>query len=293
MRDVCFRIALLTLLCASAGAQTTQSAQTAGTDYLVPFPAHHVIGNVYFVGSKGLGIYLVTTPQGNILINAGLDESVPMIQQSVEKLGFRFSDIKILLISHAHFDHDAGGARIKKLTGAKYMVMDSDVPVVESGGGTDFAYAHTPGMLYPAAKVDRVLHDGDTVTLGDTVLTAHLTPGHTKGCTTWTMKAKEGGKSYDVVIVGSPNVNPGYKLVNNAAYPEIAEDYEKTFRVLRSLHCDVFLGAHGNYYDMESKYARMTASANPFVDPQGYQKYIDEREEVFRAELSRQQAAAR
>jgi len=293
MRDVCFRIALLILLCAGAGAQTTQSAQTAGTDYLVPFPAHHVIGNVYFVGSKGLGIYLVTTPQGNILINSGLDESVPMIQQSVEKLGFRFNDIKILLISHAHFDHDAGAARIKKLTGAKYMVMDSDVPVVESGGAKDFAYAHTPGMLYPAAKVDRVLHDGDTVTLGNTVLTAHLTPGHTKGCTTWTMKVNEGGKSYDVVIVGSPNVNPGYKLVNNAAYPQIASDYEKTFRVLRSLHCDVFLGAHGNYYDMESKYARMTASANPFVDPQGYQKYIDEREQVFRAEFAHQQAAAR
>jgi metallo-beta-lactamase class B len=292
MRDACFRIALLILLCTAAGTQAVQSAQSAGTDYLVPFPAHHVIGNVYFVGSKGLGVYLVTTPQGNILINAGLDESVPLIQQSVEKLGFRFSDIKILLISHAHFDHDAGAARIKKLTGAKYIVMDSDVPVVESGGEQDFFYAHIPGMLYPAVKVDRVLHDGDTVTLGDTVLTAHLTPGHTKGCTTWTMKVKEGGKSYDVVIVGSLNVNPGYKLVNNAAYPQIASDYEKTFRVLRSLRCDVFLGAHGNYYDMESKYARM-GSGNPFLDAQGYQKYIDQREQAFRAELARQQAAAR
>jgi metallo-beta-lactamase class B len=281
------------LISASVGAQTTQRAQTAGTDYLVPFPAHHVIGNVYFVGSKGLGIYLVTTPQGHILINAGLEESVPMIQQSVEKLGFRFRDIKILLISHAHFDHDAGGARIKKLTGARYMVMDPDVPVVESGGGEDFFYAHTPGMLYPVAKVDRLLHDGDTVTLGDTVLTAHLTPGHTKGCTTWTMKVHEGGKSYDVVIVGSPNVNPGYKLVNNVAYPQIASDYEKTFSVLRSLHCDVFLGAHGSYYAMESKYARMTGSANPFIDPLGCQKYVDEREQAFRAELARQEAAPR
>jgi metallo-beta-lactamase class B len=291
MRDACFRIALLILLCTAAGTQAVQSAQSAGTDYLVPFSAHHVIGNVYFVGSKGLGVYLVTTPQGNILINAGLDESVPLIQQSVEKLGFRFSDIKILLISHAHFDHDAGAARIKKLTGAKYIVMDSDVPVVESGGEQDFFYAHIPGMLYPAVEVDRVLHDGDTVTLGDTVLTAHLTPGHTKGCTTWTMKVKEGGKSYDVVIVGSLNVNPGYKLVNNAAYPQIASDYEKTFRVLRSLHCDVFLGAHGNYYDMESKYVRM-GGGNPFIDAQGYQKYIDEREQAFRAKLARQQAAA-
>ena len=156
-----------------------------------------------------------------------------------------------------------------------------------------FAYARTPGMLYPAAKVDRVLHDGDTVTLGDTVLTAHLTPGHTKGCTTWTMKVNEGGKSYDVVIVGSPNVNPGYKLVNNAAYPQIASDYEKGFSVLRSLHCDVFLGAHGSYYDMESKYARMTGSGNPFIDPQGYKKYVNEREQAFRGELARQQEAAR
>jgi metallo-beta-lactamase class B len=288
-----FGTVLLMLLCAGGGAQAAQTAQTPGADFLVPFPAHHVIGNIYFVGSKGLGIYLVTTPRGHILINAGLDDSVPTIQHSVEKVGFRFSDIKILLISHAHFDHDAGAARIKKLTGARYMVMDSDVPVVESGGKKDFFYAHTPGMVYPAAKVDRVLHDGDTVSLGDSVLTAHLTPGHTKGCTTWTMKVQEGGESYDVVIVGSPNVNEGYNLVSNAAYPQITSDYERTFHELQSLHCDVFLGAHGNYYDMESKYARMTGSANPFIDPKGYQEYVHEREQAFRAELARQQAAVR
>lgn len=294
MRDVSFRTVLLMMLIyASVGAQTAQPAQTTGADFLVPFPAHHVIGNIYFVGSKGLGIYLVSTPQGHILINAGLEDSVPMIQQSVEKLGFRFGDIKILLISHAHFDHDAGAARIKKLTGAKYFVMDSDVPVVTSGGKKDPFYAHTPGMLYPTAKVDRVLHHGDTVRLGDSLLTAHLTPGHTKGCTTWTMKVREGSQSYDVVIVGSPNVNEGYKLVNNATYPQIASDYEKTFGVLRSLHCDVFLGAHGSYYDMESKYPRMSDGANPFIDPKGYQKYVAEREQAFRAELANQQAAAR
>ena len=293
MRHLYFGILLLTLRCASLGAQTAPPAPRPGSDFLAPFPAHHVIGNLYFVGSKGLGIYLVTTPQGHILINAGLEESVPMIQQSVEKLGFRFSDIKILLISHAHFDHDAGAARIKKLTGAKYMVMDADVPVVESGGRKDFAYAHTPGMLYPAAKVDRILHDGDTVSLGDSVLTAHLTPGHTKGCTTWTMKVREGSESYDTVIVGSPSVNEGYNLVSNATYPQIASDYEKTFEVLRSLRCNVFLGAHGSYYDMESKYARMTGGANPFIDPKGYENYVNEREHAFRAELARQQAAAR
>ena len=270
------------------------SAQTAGNDFLAPFPAHHVIGNIYFIGSKGLGIYLITTPEGHILVNAGLAESVPLIQQSIAKLGFKFSDIRILLISHAHFDHDGGASRIKELTDAKYVVMEGDVPVVESGGKKDFFYGKTPNLLYPPAKVDRVVHDGDTVKLGDTVLTAHLTPGHTKGCTTWTFKVQDGGKSYDVVIVGSPNVNEGYKLVDNAAYPQIASDYERGFRVLRSLPCDVFLGAHGSYYGMDAKYARIKdGAANPFIDPVGYKDYVKEREQSFRAELAKQQAGAR
>jgi metallo-beta-lactamase class B len=269
--------------------EATKSAQTTGQEFLVPFPEHHVIGNIYFVGSRSLGIYLITTPQGQILVNAGLAASVPGIQKSVETLGFKFSDVKILLISHAHYDHDAGAARIKELTGAKYMVMDADVPVVESGGKEDFFYGQRKEMRYPAAKVDRVLHDGDTVSLGGVVLTAHVTPGHTKGCTTWTMKVQDGGKSYDVVIVGSPNVNEGYKLVNNAAYPAIASDYERGFQVLKSLHCDVFLGAHGDYYGMEAKYARIKDSgANPFIDPDGYKNYINEREAAFRAELAKQ-----
>jgi metallo-beta-lactamase class B len=281
------------VLVAAAAVGVAFSAQTAGKEFLVPFPAHHVMGNIYFVGSKSLGIYLITTPQGHILVNAGLAASVPGIQESVEKLGFKFSDIKILLISHAHFDHDAGGARIKELTGAKYMVMDADVPVVESGGKEDFFYGERKEMRYPAAHVDRVLHDGNTVTLGDAVLTAHLTAGHTKGCTTWTMKVQDGGKSYDVVIVGSPNVNEGYKLVNNAVYPRIAEDYERMFQVLRTLHCDVFLGAHGGYYGMEAKYARLKdAGANPFIDPDGYKSYVNERDAAFRAELSKQRAAS-
>lgn len=172
--------------------------------------------------------------------------------------------------------------------------MDADVPVVESGGKKDFFYGHTQSDLYPPAKVDRVLHDGDTVKLGETVLTAHLTPGHTKGCTTWTMKVSDGGKVYNVVIVGSPNVNEGYRLVNNAAYPRIASDFQKTFRVLKSLPCDVFLGAHGSYYEMEAKYARVQqGGANPFVDPKGYRAYVAEREQTFRMELAKQTTAAR
>jgi metallo-beta-lactamase class B len=285
---------IVALVALGAAVPVGLRAQPADNDFLEPFPAHHVMGNIYFVGSKGLGIYLITTPEGHILVNAGLAESVPAIQESVAKLGFKFSDVKILLISHAHFDHDAGAARIKELTGAKYMVMDADVPVVESGGKRDFFYGKRPDLLYPPAKVDHMLHDGDTVKLGDVVLTAHLTPGHTKGCTTWTCKVQDGGKSYDVVIVGSPNVNEGYKLVGNAAYPQIASDYERGFQVLRSLPCDVFLGAHGSYYGMEAKYARIkTGQANPFLDPNGYKDYVNERQQAFRTELAKQQAGAR
>jgi len=265
----------------------------AAADWLQLFPAHREIGNVYYVGSAGLASYLVTTPEGHILINSSLEANVPMIQASVEKLGFKFGDIKILLISHAHFDHCAGSARVKELTGAKYMVMDADVPVVESGGKVDFQYGGMKDTLYPATKVDRVLHDGDEVKLGSVALVAHKTPGHTKGCTTWTMRAADGagGRTYDVVIVGSPNVNPGYKLVNNAAYPQIAQDYEKAFDVWKALPCDVFLGAHGSYYGMAEKFSQMKeGSPNPFVDPDGYESYISERESAFQEELKKQQA---
>src|ERR1700733_15425637 len=222
----------------------------ANPDWTEPFPPFHIAGNLYYVGSKGLANYLITTPQGNILINSDTEANVPMIAASIEKLGFKFKDTKILLISHAHFDHDAGSAKIKEMTGAKYMVMDADVAVVESGGKTDFQYGKD---FYPPAKVDRILHDGEEVELGGTVLVAHLTPGHTKGCTTWTMNVTERGKTYNVVIVGSPNVNPGYKLVDNPAYPRITEDYERMWSVLKGLPCDIFLGAHGAYFGLEEK----------------------------------------
>ena len=280
-------ISLIVLLCLADG--LTAQANPSWTE---SFPPHRVIGNVYYVGSKGLASYLITTPQGHILINSSLESSVPLIRDSVEKLGFHFKDVKILLISHAHWDHCAGSALVKELTGAKYFVMESDVSVVESGGKTDFQYGGSPDMQYKPVKVDRVLHDGDEVRLGDTALVAHLTPGHTKGTTTWTMQVTEGGKLYHVVIVGSPNVNPGYRLMGNQAYPRITEDYELTFKTLKELPCDIFLGAHGDYYGMEAKFARIQAGgANPFIDPQGYKSYVAEREHAFREELKRQTAA--
>lgn len=260
-------------------------------DWVNPFPPHRIMNNLYYVGSEGLASYLITTPDGNILINSSLEQSVPLIQASIEKLGFKFSDTKILLISHAHWDHCAGSAKITTMTHAKYMVMDADVPVIESGGKKDFRYGPESGTWYPATKVDHILHDGDEVKLGGVVLVAHKTAGHTKGCTTWTMKVRDdkSGKTYDVVIVGSPNVNPGYKLLNNKEYPRIAQDYEHGFIVLELLRCDIFLGAHGSYYDLAAKYPKLAVGGeNPFIDPRGYNAYVADRLAAFQEELNKQ-----
>jgi len=243
-------------------------------------PGFQIAGNLYYVGTAALAVYLINTPQGNILINSDFPEDVPAIRASIEKLGFRYADAKILLISHAHGDHDAATALIKKQTGAKLMVMDADVAEEES-----------TARGRPGAKVDRVLHDGSTVELGGSRLTARLTPGHTKGCTTWTMQVQEDGRTLNAVIIGSPNVNPGYLLVGNREYPQIADDYVKTFAVLKSLPCDLFLGAHGAYFDMKAKLEKRKADgANPFIDPVGYQAYVAEREQTFRKEWAREKA---
>jgi len=282
-------ILLLATLCAAAVWSTKAPQQNNWTE---PFPAFRIAGNLYYVGSKDLATYLITTNQGHILINSCLEANVPMIKTSVESLGFKFKDVKILLISQAHFDHDAGSASIKQMTGAKYMVMEPDVSVVESGGKTDFQYGTDPSMLYKPTKVDRVLHDGDEVKLGDAVLVAHLTPGHTRGCTTWAMKVEEAGKTYNAVIVGGTNANPGYKLVGNTVYPGMAEDFERTFRVLKSLPCDYFLGAHGGYFDLETKYARYKeGGTTAFIDREGYNSYVLEREQAFRKELAKQKGS--
>jgi metallo-beta-lactamase class B len=288
LRTIAYTAALLGLVLSAPAA-------TAADNYLKPFPAFRIVANVYYVGSEGQANYLITTPAGNILINPGTEKNPPMIKASIEKLGFKYKDTKILLISHAHFDHDAGSAQVVKDTGAKYEVMDADVPVVESGGKKDFNYGDKGGVnLYPPVKVDRVLHDGDTVQLGQTVLTAVKTPGHTKGCTTWTLKVSDNGKPLNVTIVGSPNVNPGYVLVGNKKYPNIARDYQHTFQVLKALPTDVFLGAHGAYYALDAKYAKRKAgAANPFIDPAGYKAYVAERDTAFAKELARQRAGGK
>lgn len=258
-----------------------------------PFPAFRIAGDathgLYYVGTEDLASYLVVTPAGDILINSNLVSSPPLIKKSVESLGFHWSDIKILLISHAHYDHCAGSAEILRETHAKYEVMAQDVSVIQSGGHTDFHYATDKTMWFPSTHVDRLLHDDSTVSLGGVILTAHLTAGHTKGTTTWTLDMPDSGRTLRVVIVGSPNVNPGYKLIHNARYPQIAADYRHQFEVLKRLPCDIFLGAHGGYFDLAEKYPRFKAGdRNAFIDPAGYQAYIADRQQAFEAELKKQ-----
>jgi metallo-beta-lactamase class B len=251
-------------------------------DQTTQFPPHKIIGNIYYVGTKSLAAFLIVTPQGHILVDSTYERNVPTIQKSVEQLGFKFSDIKILLGSHAHGDHQEGDALVKELTGAQVMVMAEDVPALRA--------MRPGGKEHP---IDRVLHDGDTVALGGTTLVAHLTPGHTRGCTTWTLKAQENGKSYDVVIIGSFGTNPGFQLVNNADVPDIAGEFTRAFKVARSLPCDVPLGSHPAMYNLDEKYAKLAAGGpNPFIDPAGYTLEVDIAEAMFRAVLAEQRKAA-
>jgi metallo-beta-lactamase class B len=245
------------------------------------FPPHDVIGNIYYVGSQSLGSFLFVTPEGNILLNTCFEKTVPVIRASVEKLGFKFTDIKIILGSHAHNDHMEGDALAKEMTGAKVMAMAEDVPALEK---------MTPGgKPHP---IDRVLHDGDEVKLGGITLVAHLTPGHTRGCTSWSAKAQEGGKTYDVVVIGSMGVNPGYKLIGNKEVPGIVDEYRRGFKVLRSLACDVPLGSHPTMYNMKEKYERMGKGPNPFIDPDGYKHELDLEEHAFLEVLDKQKKDA-
>lgn len=255
------------------------------------FPPHKVVGNVYYVGSRDISSYLITTDKGHIIINSGFEETVPLIRGSVESLSFKMKDIKVLLESHAHSDHVAGHGLLQELTGAKVFVMRGDEEVIRSGGKGQYLYEDARWRPCP---VDRVLKDGEEVTLGDATLIARRTAGHTRGCTSWTWQVADGDRKLDVVVVGSPNVNPGYQLVDNKDYPQIAQDYAKGFAILKKLKCDVFLGAHGAYYGMHAKFERRKASKkNPFIDPVGYRDYITERNDAFQKKLAGQSAAGK
>lgn len=245
-----------------------------------------IVGPVHFVGTKGLGVWLITTSEGHILLNTGMPGSGRMIEASIRKLGFKPEDIKLLLACHAHIDHVAGHAQIKKTSGAKVVMMREEVELLESGGKLDFHYGKVADFEFEAVKVDQMIQDEDTVKLGDVTLTARRTSGHTKGATTWITKVVEDGKNYTVVFPDGSGVNPGYHLVKDPSYPGIADDYRRTLGVLEKLKPDIWLAPHTETFDFEGKRARAAKEGvKAWVDPEGYQKWVTGEREKFDAAL--------
>jgi metallo-beta-lactamase class B len=263
--------------------------QAQQPDWNRPVEPFRAIGNIYYVGTNELAAFLLTTSDGHILIDGGLPESAALIETSIEKLGFKVTDVKILLTTQAHFDHVGSLAELAARSGGQVMVMAGDAELVERGGRGDYLFGDR--FTFTPAKVGRVLHDGDTVGLGGTSLVAHQTPGHTPGCTTWTTAVREGGRTYSVVFVGSTTVNQGTRLVKHPSYPGIRADYERSFRVLGGMHPDVFFGAHTGFFGLEGKRARLEAGAasNPFVDPEGYAELLARMERRFHEAVAAEQ----
>jgi metallo-beta-lactamase class B len=286
---VMLAVAILLVLPAAAFSQADASSRAENQ----PVPPFHIIGNIYYVGASDVTSFLIVTRGGDILLDGGFVETAPQIEANIQTLGFQLKDVRVLLNSHAHFDHAGGLAALKKLTGAKLFAMAGDAPVLASGGKGDFFFGDK--LLFPPVKPDVVIHDRDTVTLGEVTMTAHLTAGHTRGDTTWTTTTEENGKTYNVVFVGSVSVLQGYRLTKPESYPGIAADYEKSFQVLKSLPCDVFLAAHGQFFNLTQKREALAKGAkeNPFIDPAGYQAYVAEAEKDFETAKSSQIATAK
>jgi metallo-beta-lactamase class B len=245
-----------------------------------------IAGNLYYVGAVEVASYLIITPQGHFLLDGGFVETAPEIERNIEQLGFKLSDVKILLNSHAHLDHAGGLAELKKLTGAKFLASEGDAELLRNGGHGDFRFGDS--LTFPPLAPDAIIHDGEAIQLGDQVMTAHLTPGHTKGTTTWTTRIRDGNKTYNVVFVGSQSALD-YKFVGKESYPGITRDFEKSFATLNRLPCDIFLGSHGSFFHFVEKHERLLrGDANAFVDPDGYKKYLRESEKEFHDKLAQQ-----
>ena len=281
--------------CQQSASQQSNSrfADLLGT-WLEPAEPMHIVGPINFVGTKGLGVYLITTPAGHILLGGGIPSSSTLIESSIRKLGYKPEDIKILLSNHAHFDHVGTMADLKKLSGAKVEVMDRDVQLLATGGKIDYLYGKDSRFHFPPVTTDRVLKHEDTVELGGVKLTARLTPGHTPGCTTFVTAVQEGGRSYQVVFPDGTGVNPGTKFVSNPSYPGILEDYRRTFAVLDSLHPDIFLAYHSDDFGWAVKRARAaTEGVQAFVDPKGYSRFVADRKARFEQLLEQEKKTTR
>jgi metallo-beta-lactamase class B len=249
-----------------------------------PTEPFQIAGPIYFVGTKGLGVFLFTTPEGYILMNTGMPSSGPMIIESIRKLGFRPQDIKIMINGHAHIDHAGAFAYLKEKAGADLAVMQDDVPAMESGDRGDFKYGDD--FVYPPVKVDRILRDGDTVRMGDVLLTAYHTPGHTRGATTWVADIVIDGKAYIVAFPDGAGFNPGYRLVRDPSYPGIGDDYRRTHHFLEMIKPDIWLAQHNEYYDLEGKRKRTaTEGISAWIDPEGYRRFIAGKKRAFEDEV--------
>lgn len=265
----------------------------------LPVAPRKLVGNIYYVGASGVSSYLIsyliTTPQGHILLDTGFDTTVPLIQKNVRTLGFKLEDVRFILSSHGHVDHVGGHAQARQLTGAAIVASAADAHVMSTGGEDDFSPFPKDLMRYTPVEADRIVADGDTVTLGGVTLTAHLTPGHTRGATTWTMDVMEGGKPLHVVFFSSASIVEGTKLLNNPDYPQIAADYRKTFATLKALPCDIFLAPHGGQFAMQQKFTRLARgeSPNPLIDPQGWTQLIADAQAKFETQLKAEEDAGR
>ncbi len=268
-------LAAIALLTITLLAQTEAERRAAWNQPVEPF---RIIGNIYYVGAH-VSSFFIKTPDGAILLDGGLSETAPLIEKNIAALGFSIKDVKYLLNSHAHYDHCGGLADLKKHSGAQMIASKLDAAVLNTGNGQFAAFL--------AVHVDRVIGDNQTVKLGGVTLTAHLTPGHTKGCTTWTMPVMESGKTYQVVFYCSTSVVD--KLVNNPAYPNIVSDYEHCFAELRKMPAYVFLAPHAQFFDLDEKRKQLEAGKrDAFIDPAAMSKFVDESERDFRAELAKE-----
>lgn len=296
LKPLCLAAFAALVMTGPAAAQTPSYRQLPITkgDYVKPFPPLRIVGNLYYVGTYDLAVYLIPTKEGSILINTGVNDSVPAIRANIEALGFNFSDIKLLLATHGHWDHVAGMAEIKRLTGARMMMHEDDAELLETGGGYDFRFPKGRGAIYEPVKVDRRLKDGEKVRLGEVELTLHHHPGHTKGASSFTYTVQDAGRKYDVLIVNMGTINPGVNVGYMPAFPKISDAYGTTLAKQKQMKPDVWVSSHAGHFNMHEKYKPGDKyDPNRFVDPKGYIAKVEMYEQRYREQLQKDREAAK